>query len=83
MSELNISPAELFKQNLAKLINVHINGINTYVLELNDTRGKYLAIIATNKALSHIGGQIICGHLIKEVDYDTYKGKTAIIKARY
>lgn len=83
MSELNISPFELFNQNLDKLINVYINGINTYVLNLSDTHGKYLAIIAQDKKLSNILGQVICGHLIKEIDYDKYQGKVVIIKAYY
>lgn len=83
MSELNISPGELFAQNSTMLINVYINGIDTNVLELSDNHGNYLAIIAHDKMLSKINDQVILGHWIKEIDYDNYQGKVAIIKAYY
>ncbi|MDB1935101.1 hypothetical protein PMY38_10050 [Clostridium tertium] len=83
MNELDISPYELFHQNSSKLIDVTINGINTKVLELRDNHGEYLAIIATDKILSKICTQTILGHLIKEVSYDKYQDKIALIKAYY
>ena len=83
MNELDISPYELFHQNSSKLIDVTINGINTKVLELRDNHGEYLAIIATDKILSKICAQTILGHLLKEVSYDKYQDKIALIKAYY
>ncbi|MBS6501612.1 MAG: hypothetical protein KH415_08270 [Clostridium sp.] len=83
MNELDISPYELFHQNSSKLIAVTINGINTKVLELRDNHGEYLAIIATDMILSKICTQTILGHLIKEVSYDKYQDKIALIKAYY
>ena len=83
MSELNLSPIELFNQNSSKLIKVCINGIDTMVLELSDAHGDYLAIIAYDKSLSNICGQIILDHWIKEINYDKYQGEVALIKAYY
>ena len=83
MSELNISPYKLFQQNASKLIDVCINGIDTKVLKLSDNHGKYLAIIATHKELSDICGQFILDCWIKEIDYDKYQNKIALIKDYY
>lgn len=83
MSELDISPVELFSQNSSKIINICINGIDTKSLELNDNHGNYLAIIALDKSFSDICGQIIHNHWIKEVDYVNYQGKIMLIKAYY
>lgn len=83
MSDLKISPIELFKQNSDDIISLCINGIDTFALELEDAQGKYLAIPALDKRLNNICGQIIHGHFITKVLHDKYKGIVSIIKAYY
>lgn len=83
MSELSMSPVELFRSHESDAISVNINGIDTYVLELNDNKGNYLAIPATDKDLSQICGTFVLNRLIKEISYDKYQGKVALIKAYY
>lgn len=83
MSELTRNPAEIFTPDSPNIMFEDINGFLVPILELSDTRGSYIAIPALNDELSDICGQFICGHLISEIDYDTYNGKPAIIKAYY
>lgn len=83
MSELSMSPVELFRSRESDVISVNINGIDTFVLELSDENRNYLAIPATDKDLSKICFTFVLNHLITRVTYDTYQGKVAIIKAYY
>lgn len=83
LSELTKLPKELFNKHSQCVIETCINGIKTSVLHLHDDNGDYLAILATDKSLSKICGQIILNHLINIVAYDTYEGNVVIIKAYY
>lgn len=83
MAEINVTPLEYFKSRQDDLLPVNIAGIDTYVLELEDAHGKYLAIPATDKSLSNICCTNVLGHYITGVNYDHYKGKVVIIKAYY
>lgn len=83
MSEINVTPLEYFQSQQDKLIPVNIAGIDTYILEKEDSHGKYLAIPATDKSLSNICCTHILGHYIKEISYDHYNGNVVIIKAYY
>lgn len=81
MKELNISPDELFGTSDDVIFT--INGIQTKVIDMSDEHGNFLAILATDKALSNICGEFVLGKLIKEIDYLKYQDRVAIIKAYY
>lgn len=81
MKEFHISPDELFSTSDSTM--TIINGIQTTVLNMSDEHGNFLAIPATDYALSDICGKFVLGKLIKEIDYMTYKGHVAVIKAYY
>lgn len=81
MKELNISPDELF--GTSDDVKFTINDIPTKVVSMSDENGEFLAILATDKSLSNICGDIILGKYIKEIDHIYYQGEPAIIKAYY
>lgn len=83
MSELSKSPSEIFTPNTPCVEFENINGYDLPVLELSDKHGNYVAIPALYNETSDICGKFIHGHFITEVDYDTYNGEVAIIKAYY
>lgn len=83
MSDMPMSPHDLFEAHRDEAIITNINGIDTAVLRLSDNIGNYFAILATDNDLSDICGTMLLGELIKQIDYDEYNGKTAIIKAYY
>lgn len=81
MNESKLSPNQLF--GTSDCVQVTIDGIPTRVINTHDERGIYLAIEATHPELSNICGDIVLGKLITEIDYLTYQGRVAIIKAYY
>lgn len=81
MQELNVSPEKLF--GTSDDVKVIINGIPTKVLNMSDEHGNFLAILATDPALSDICGEFVLGKFITEIDYWKYHGHVAIIKAYY
>lgn len=85
MAELNYNPAEYFSSNKDKMKLLEYLGVSTISLELEDECGQYLAIPALpeNKVFSELCGEIISGHLITRIDYDTFNGHTVIIKAYF
>lgn len=83
MSELSKSLLDIFTPDNP---DVHIECINGYdipVIEMTDSIGSYLAIPALHKDLSNICNSYVCGHYIEQIDYDSFNGKNAIIKAYY
>ena len=76
------SPHLLFEKHKEELIPLVINGIHTCALQLNDSNGSYYAIPATDKRIQPFPSTIE-GHFIRQIDYDTYHGKVAILKAYY
>lgn len=50
---------------------------------MSDEHGDFLAILATDPALSDICGDIVLGKAIYEIDYMKYQGHIAVIKAYY
>lgn len=83
MSELSQDPVSIFTPENPNIKIEYINGYLVPTLELCDTHGSYLAIPALYPELSDICEQVISGYMITEIDYDTYNGKQAIIKAYY
>lgn len=81
MKELTISPDDLF--GTSDDVKITISGIPTKVVNMSDEHGNFLAILATDKALSNICGDFILGKYIKEIDYLKYQGDIAVIKAYY
>ena len=81
MEELNIPPEKLF--GTSDEVDITINGISTKVLNMSDEHGNFLAILATDHALSNICGEFILGKFIKEIDYLKYQGRVVVIKAYY
>lgn len=73
----------LFNRDNPNIILEEINGEIIPTLEMSDSHGNYIAIPALNKNFANICGQFICGHMIKEIDYDSIEEKTVIIKAYY
>lgn len=83
MSELVKSPSEIFTPDNPNIRIECINGYEVPLLALSDDHGRYFAIPALNMELSNICGQFLCEHIISEIDYDTYNGEIAVIKAYY
>lgn len=83
MSELVKSPSEIFNPDNPNIRLECINGYDVPLLKLSDEHGGYFAIPALNMELSNICGHFVCEHMIREIDYDTYNGEVAIIKAYY
>lgn len=76
------SPYTLFESRKDELISLEINGIKTYALKMNDDIGKHFAIPILNANLQPFP-ETVQGHFIKQIDFDTYCGKPAILKAYY
>ena len=81
MQELNIPPEKLF--GTSDDVKIFIKGIETKVINMSDEHGDFLAILATDPALSDICVDIVLGKAIYEIDYMKYQGHIAVIKAYY
>lgn len=85
MSEININPIDFIVNDPTKRLVV-IFGIETFVVDYEDSQGHCIAFLASadGKELSNsICGEFVLGHLIRMIDYDTYNGVVAIVKAYY
>ena len=76
------SPFDVFESQKENLIPLNLNGIDTFALELSDSIGKYYAIPALDKRIQPIPDEIF-GHTIWQIDFDTFNGKPAILKAYF
>ncbi len=81
MKELKIPPDELF--GVSDDVRFSINDIPTRITSMSDERGNFFAIEATSPELADICGDIVLGKLITEIDYLTYQGQLAVIKAYF
>lgn len=80
--DYDLSPVTIFESRKDELIPLEINGIKTYALKMSDDIGNYFAIPLTDSNLQPFP-HIIQGHFIRQVDFDTYNGHPAILKAYY